>query len=136
MNFIFRIYSSFLKKSLLSSRTWFKSSWHSHFNVNEKFFDLKQTCKWKHFSSYISIFVSMLHSLKNIHQHFSSFTSHYSLHFLRQCFILWKTFINTFHHTLQFLCQCFIFWKIFISFNNLIIWKIFIFFNNLMKKSW
>jgi hypothetical protein len=57
---------SFLTKFSFSSRTWSKSSWHSRFDLNEKLFDLRQTCRWKHFSSYNSIFVSMCHSLKNL----------------------------------------------------------------------
>ncbi len=58
--------ASFLTNFSFSSRTWSKSLWHSSLDVNEKFFDLRQACKWKHFSSYNSVFVSMLHSLKNL----------------------------------------------------------------------
>jgi hypothetical protein len=67
--------ASLLTNLSFSSRTWSKPLWHSSLDVDEKSFDLKQTCKWKHFSSYTSISVSVLHSLKNIHQQFSSHTS-------------------------------------------------------------
>ncbi len=133
----FEFYISYLffilEKISLSSRTWFKSSWHSHFDVDEKFFDLKQTCRWKHFSSYTSIFMSMLHSLKNIHQHFSSFTSFsasvlYSLKNIHQHFSSHTSVFVSMFHSLR---NLHIFQQL-----DYIIWKIFLFFNNLMKKSW
>jgi hypothetical protein len=77
----------------------------------KKLFDLKQTCKWKHFSSYTSISVSMLHFLKNIYQHFLSFTSFSAsvLYFLKNIHQHFSSHTSVFVSMLRFLRNLHIF---------------------------